>query len=232
MSVNTIKPGKQAPPGTLAVNDQTVPADYNQFWGKSNYDKSDRFHIDNLRMNLRDLARPNMFMCRCIPPSPIRTSDKYTNSSKNSGFSLIEDEFVTDLVKSTNIPSVEIGKIQISRMGNEIWVPGDSKFGDLSVTFYNDADLNVRSFFHQWHIMYVNNYYEGVSSYYPLAMDGTVIIEQLDNNFNVTYAIECRHAWPTTIGEIALSHETENSREEFQVTFAYSNYKIWTPKQG
>jgi hypothetical protein len=112
-------------------------------------------------------------------------------------------------------------------MNNEIHYPGDSKFGDCSVTFYNDSDCSVRAYFHAWQTFFVHNYQEGITGLYGITKKGRVIIEQLDSDYNVTYACELEDAWPTTIGEIQLSHETENSRQEFTVNFSYLRYTSW-----
>lgn len=173
-----------------------------------------RFHINNLRKQFRDLARPNMFVVRCSMPDGN------------------EDQFVTDMVKTASLPSVEIGKITLSRCGTDFHVPGDAKFGDLSVTFWCDADMGIRRWFHDWHIMFTSNYLKHITALPSVAKGGVVYVEQLDANYNITYACKFLNCWPAQIGDIALSHDTENSRSEFQVQFAYSYFEVYQPKKG
>lgn len=206
---NVIRPGRMIPPSSF-IRDKAYPGDLDDIGGDI-YDKS-KFSINKLVTGFRDLAKQNLFLMRCIPPS----------IDGSSG--LLEQEFISDLIKSASFPSVEVGKIPLIRSGNTMNIPGDSKFGDLSVTFWADEDQMVRSYFHMWHQMYVSNYNEYRAGYYPTTYKGSVIIQQLSADLSTTYAIKCVGAWPTSIGEITLDHDSEHVRQTFTVNFSYIYY--------
>jgi hypothetical protein len=219
MARDNISPDMSNPPRNLYMESdpegkepqQVFPGDVNRTEYQSEVERG-RFHINNLRKQFRDLARPNMFVVKCNMPG--------------GG----DEPFIIDMVKTATLPSVEVGKITLSRCGMDFNVPGDAKFGDLSVTFWADADMQVRKYFHDWHINFTNNYFKHISGLPNLAKAGTVFVEQLDSNYNITYACKFINCWPSQIGDIALSHDTENSRSEFQVQFAYSYFEIYQPK--
>jgi hypothetical protein len=206
---NVIRPERAISPDTF-VKSKIYPADFAEISGGS--DAKENFSVDSLVNSFRDLAKQNLFKVRCIPP-PV-----------NGSVGLAEQEFITNLIKSASFPSVEVGKIPLIRAGSVMNMPGDSKYGDLSITFWADEDHNVRSYFHQWHQMYVSNYNEFRGGYYPTTVKGRVIIQQLSSDFTTTYAIECIGAWPSSIGEITLDHESEHTRQQFTVSFSYIYY--------
>lgn len=162
--------------------------------------------LDTLKNLFRDLARPNFFEVEIV---------------NNSGQSL---EIVNTLVKSTTFPVYEVGKIKITRMGFNVDLPGDSIYGDFSITFHNDIDSKVRNYIKAWmDSINVSGNNQVIKSFAGIK-NSKVLVRQLDNNFKQTKQYDFRFIWPNKIGEIALSHETENATEEFAVDFSYSSY--------
>ena len=51
-------------------------------------------------------------------------------------------------------------------------------------------------------------------------------ILQLDNKFNIIFGIEFGFCWPTSLGELQLSQESDAQISEFPVTFKFSTYKV------
>jgi hypothetical protein len=126
------------------------------------------------------------------------------------------------LCRSTAIPECSIGFAPVAYMGREIKVSGDKTFADWTVTVYNDLDWNTRSFFEKW----VNGmlYHEGniTASMVHSTYFGNGKVIQLNRHDDpvpgATYKFE--GIFPTTLGEIALAYDSNNTVEEFTVTFA------------
>jgi hypothetical protein len=168
------------------------------------------YQVDRILGSFKDLAKPNLFKVTFDPPNALGA----------------EIDMKTQLfIKEAVIPSLSVSKVEIKRAGYSVKIPTDTKYGDCTLTFWNDVDYDIRMFFHKWHTLYINNYY--VSNQPPReALKSTFKIEQLDVNYNVVYCCKFNHAWPSDIGEIRLSHEDADNRETFTVKLEYSYFDV------
>ena len=171
--------------------------------------------VDRLKAGLRDLARPNLFKVDFVGPAVLGPSPAYSLMCKAASF-----------------PGMEVSQLTIPRAGNRVHVPGDTTFEEFTVTFFNDVDFEVRSFFHRWQRMFVSNWVDGFTGIVQGSFGNTVKVSQFDSNFDVTYTVELFNAWPNRVGGINLSMDELDSREDFQVSFSYTYYEIYSGKQG
>lgn len=189
-----------------------TPKDYVFSPKKPTYSpEAEKFHINQIKDGLRDLAKQNLFYVYFESPDshpPV--------------------EFLPHLVKSATFPSVEISKITIKRCGYDVHLPGDVNFGECQITFWADVDQNVRNWFHAWQLKHIACYERFLGSVPTVALTGKLYIEQLDPSYNVTYGVALSNVWPSTISEISVSHDNEHVRQEFSVNFAYSYYECYS----
>jgi hypothetical protein len=185
---------------------------------KSGIDPSS-FHINYLKSQLiRDLARPNLFKVNIVPPDDIYKKAEWQNI----------DKLITAFAKKADFPQISIKEYLLERAGQKLFIPtNEVNYGDVSITFINDSDFNLRSMFNNWQRVAIYNWEENKGSIPLLAMQGHVSIHQFDSQLNEVYAIELTNAWPQTISAIELSQDTENAVEEFTVTFKFTMHNIY-----
>jgi hypothetical protein len=165
--------------------------------------------VDRLKAGFRDLARPNLFKVDLHGPPVLGT-----------------DAIFSLMCKAASFPGMEVTQIPLPRGGNTVHLPGDTRFEEFTVSFYNDVDFAVRSMFHRWQRLFVSNWVDGFTGIVLENFNSTVGISQFDNNFNVTYYVQLFNAWPSRIGGINLSMEDLDNREDFQVAFSYTYYEV------
>jgi hypothetical protein len=145
-------------------------------------------------------------------------------SARTAGAGAI-DTSIEFMCRSTSIPSSSLGVAEVAYMGRAIKVAGDRTFDDWTVTIYNNTDFKLRKFFEAWSNGMLNNFaniteFQEDETYLA---DGYVL--QLDRNEGVMNTYHFRKIFPTVVGDIALAYDSNNSVEEFSVTFAV-NYWV------
>lgn len=179
-------------------------------------DKSRAFHVNYLKNQFRDVARPNLFKVKIVPPKPLLKDW----DSKKSG--------LLALASNAKFPEISIKEWVYERAGQKLHIPtNEMDYGDVSITFINDVDFNIRTLFNRWQRLALFNWERNLGAIPLLALSGEVIIYQYDNDLNPVYAIELINAWPQTISSIDLNQESENTAEEFSVDFKFTMHKIY-----
>ena len=141
-----------------------------------------------------------------------------------SGISSDLTEKFTFLCKAASQPSSNIGKIEIPYQGRMIPVPGDRTFEEYSVTVLNDAKYDLRDAFERWHNA-IDQFEEHAPQYDYDSLMVEMKFHQLDRSKQVIKTYTFTSAWPTVVGNIDVSSDSNDSVEEFQVTFAYLLWK-------
>lgn len=149
-------------------------------------------------------ARPNRYRVRIVGPQAGATVP----------------EKMLFLCKAAAIPASSIGPVEVAYMGRMVKIAGDKTFDDWTVTVYNDTTWDLRREFEIWMNGMLNHEanvtaFQNARDYHA---DG--IVEQLDRNESVIQTYTMRAIFPTSVGEITLGYDNNNSVEEFQVTFA------------
>jgi len=175
--------------------------------------KDGEFHIDFLKTQFRDLARPNYFKIKINPPSIL-------NSEWNNS--------LTVLAKSCSFPSIEIQNYELERAGSVLHIPSNKmNYGDFTVTFWNDVDFKIRTLLNRWQRLAVFNWQKDIGSQPLLALEGTITVYQFDSNHKEMYAITLDNCWPKSLSEIQLSYDNVDQAEEFSGTFVFTNHEIY-----
>ena len=175
-------------------------------------------------------ARPNLFEAS-INSFPTAISEAWDNSSEAEGGAF---KF---LCKSTALPASNLGSIEIPFRGRTLKVAGDRTFDDWTVTIINDEDFRLRTAFERWsNVMRQLDDATGVTN--PTSYMTDAFIQQLGRgpevgaasnnggNTSILRSYKFFDVFPVTVGEIALSYDTTDALEEFDVTFRYQYFTV------
>lgn len=197
---------------TLSFETEEFPKDINLTGGPGFGNRTDEFHVDYLKTQFRDIARPNYFKIKIDPPTVL--APEWNNR-------------LTMLAKSAVFPSIEISNYEFERAGFVLHVPTNKmNYGDLTITFYNDVDFEIRTLFNRWQRMALFNWQKDIGSIPAIAMAGKVTVYQFDAGHNPVYAVEVDNAWPKNISEISLDQDSTDQLETFSVQFVFTNHEI------
>jgi len=181
------------------------------------------FHINHLKNTLiNDIARPNMFKVKIKPPELISKKPEFNRA----------EELITALAKKADFPQISIKEYLLERAGQKLYIPtNEIDYGEVSITFHNDSDFLLRSFFNNWQRLAIHNWQENKGSIPLLALSSHVSIHHFDSNLKEVYNIKLTNAWPQTISAIDLSQDSENQLEEFSVIFKFTMHEIYKAYQ-
>lgn len=145
-------------------------------------------------------ARPNLF--RAIINFP--------------AFAGGNSELTSFMVKSAQIPDATVGNIPVNFRGRQVQIAGDRAFAPINLMVINDANFDVRNAFERWmNGIGQNQANKGLSNPSDYKVDW--ILEQLNKEQEVIKTYRFRGAYPTQVGAIDLSYDSENTIEEFSV---------------
>ena len=181
-------------------------------------------------------TRPNLFEVS-IPTFPSAISEAWAagDDSENGIFKF--------LCKATALPASNLGSIEIPFRGRTLKVAGDRTFDDWTVTIINDEDFKLRTAFERWsNVMSRLDDATGVTNPSSYMTDGYV--QQLgrgataatgtasEGESSILRSYKFFDVFPVTVGEIALSYDTTDALEEFEVTFRYQYFTIGNSAQS
>jgi hypothetical protein len=145
-------------------------------------------------------ARPNLFKVTMGFPSYV-TADV---------------SLASYMCKAASLPASTIGPIMVPFRGRQLQIAGDRTFEAWNITVINDTDFNVRDSFEQW-MNGINQHEENTGLTQPSSYMADMIVEQLDKDGTVKKKYDIRGTFPTSLGAIEVSYDTENTIEEFTV---------------
>ena len=128
------------------------------------------------------------------------------------------------LARSAQIPALTIGEIAVPYRGRQIFVPGDRTYDAWTLTIFNDTGYSIRSKLEGW-----ANQIQNIGS--VVEQDGSVYreaeVQQLSRaGSSVLRAYHLYGVWPTTIDEIDLAWDTNDTIDEYGVTFRFNYMTI------
>jgi len=145
-------------------------------------------------------ARPNLFKVTMSFPSYVTANV----------------ELASYMCKATSMPASTIAPIAVPFRGRQLQIAGDRTFDPWSVTIINDTDFNVRNSFEQW-MNGINQHKQNTGLTQPSSYMADMIVEQLDKDGTTEKTYNIRGTFPTNLGAIELSYDSENAIEEFEV---------------
>lgn len=127
--------------------------------------------------------------------------------------------------KGAQIPSKNIGLIELSFMGRKIKYHGDSTFEDWTVTVYNDRSFTIKRKLEIWGEI-INKVRDNISPIVSSAYKKDFSVFHLDEQENIIKEYKLVGAFPINTGDpIELGWDQNDTPEEYAITFAYD---YWT----
>jgi hypothetical protein len=169
-------------------------------------------NIDDFKANLiGGGVRPNQFRVTITPPAGIAI-----------GLDVRRTSF---LVKASTLPASTLGEIEVKFRGRSIFMAGDRTAPEAwTTTFYNDTDFMIKNAIERWSNG-INDFALNTGVVAPADYQTDLTVEQLDRDDTILKSYIFKNAWPTTIGSaIALDATTENTLEEFEVSWRYQHF--------
>lgn len=129
----------------------------------------------------------------------------------------------TFMCKSASLPGSTIGTVPLQYFGRELKFAGNRTFADWSVNVINDEDFAIRNSFERWmsgmnsHNLNVRNPIVTNPSTYTV----DALVKQYSKNGDVLKNYRFVGLFPTDISPIEVDWGSNDSIEEFSVSFAY-----------
>ncbi len=135
-------------------------------------------------------------------------------------------EQFTYLCQSTELPASTIGIVEVPYRGRIMKLAGDRTFADWTNTILNDSDFKIRTALESWIDMMDQPLTEGGASVSPLLYKTTAEVKQLDRNGHEIKTYKFHGLLPSEIGNIAMSYDTNDAVETFDVTWSYDYFTV------
>ena len=135
-----------------------------------------------------------------------------------------ETEDLAFLCRSTTLPAMNVGVVEVPFRGRKIYIGGDRTFADWTITVINDTNFKLRNAFERWSNG-INNATDGEGLTNPADYQVDAFVDQLDRNGATIKSYTLRGVFPTEIAAIELDYGTNDAIEEFGVTFAYQYFE-------
>ena len=182
--------------------------------------------IDDFKANVAsDFARPNLFQVDLAFPSGIINNASLVNLGKFT-------------VRAANLPSSQIGVIEVPFRGRVLKIAGDRTFEPWTITIQNDSGFALRNAFELW-TSAIQAYNENFTSAAGLgdADDSSgyfadMSVHQLARDIKdgekpkVLKSYKFYNVFPSNIAAIDLDYGNNDAIEEFTVEL---QTQYWTP---
>ena len=185
-----------------------------------------RGRIDDFKANVAsDFALPNLFQVDLAFPSGIINNASLVRLGKFT-------------VRAANLPSSQIGVIEVPFRGRTLKIAGDRTFEPWTITVMNDSKFKLRAAFEKW-----ASSIQGYAENFTVAMglgdrdDSTgyfadMTVQQLSRDIRagkapkVLKAYRFYNVFPSNIAAIDLDYGSNDAVEEFTVEL---QVQYWTP---
>ena len=177
-------------------------------------------------------ARPNLFEVELTFPS--FATDTTTTGDTDQTRTV--SELSIFMIKTANLPSSNVGVIEVPFRGRTFKIAGDRTFDVWTITVINDVDFSIRTAFEKW-MNAINKHDDNSGLINPAQYQKDAVVKQFGRssvasaNSSVTSpvatgpgdAIPVLKAYkfygifPTSVSAIDLSYDSTDSIEEFTV---------------
>ena len=159
--------------------------------------------IEDFKSKLRGGgARPNLFKATVNFP----------------GYAGGDVELTSFLCKTAQLPASIIANLDVPFRGRQLKIAGDRTFEPWTVTIINDTDFSIRNAMERW-MNGINGHQANTGLTNPVDYQADLVIEQLDKDSSILKTYNFRGCFPTNVGAIDVSYETNDAIEEFTVEF-------------
>lgn len=154
-------------------------------------------------------ARPNQFKVQLTFPALIGTPTEPQQL----------------LVTAAALPASNIGLVSVPFRGREVKLAGERTFDPWTVSVINDGTMSLRNKFENWS-NYMNGYLDNRGVTAPITYLQDMKVIQLDRNDTPIRTYTLIGAFPQSVGEVALSYNSNDVISEFSVTFQYQYFDV------
>jgi hypothetical protein len=116
------------------------------------------------------------------------------------------------LVKAAALPASNVTPIEVAFRGRTLKLSGDRTFETWTITVINDTDFAIRSAFEKWS-NYMNRLSNNTGTTDPALYQADAFVYQLNRDGSILRAYHFYDTFPTSIGSINLSYETDSIQE-------------------
>lgn len=144
------------------------------------------------------------------------------------GLSTGNEEGLTVRAQSVSIPATSIEPIEINYKSRKTYYSGrDGSANTLTISFLDDEAFTAYNYFQQWADNLLSNPVTGGGTTRSLYTAEVLLKTLATDSTSVTSTTRLKNAFPTEIGDVALSYDT-NEQITFDVTIQYDQ-KIFEP---
>jgi hypothetical protein len=173
------------------------------------------FNVAEFRANMiGEGARPNLFSVDLHFPTSV------TNGSASA-------QKATFMAKSAQLPGSTVGTVTVPYFGRELKFVGNRTFTDWTLTIINDEDFLIRNSVENW-LNLLNSHAGNVRSTTALAPSGYSVdasVTQYGKTGDTLKKYNFVGMFPVDLAAIDLDWGTNDSIEEYAVTFAFQYWE-------
>jgi hypothetical protein len=176
------------------------------------------FNVAEFRANMvGDGARPNLFAVSLVFPTGV-------TNGVGAG------QKVTFMAKAAQLPGSTIGMITVPYFGRELKFAGNRTFADWTLQIINDEDFTIRNAVESW-MNTINSHAGNVraaGSINPSSYSVDAEVIQYGKGGEELKRYKFVGMFPQDVSPIDLDWGSNDSIEEFSVTFAYQYWETDT----
>lgn len=133
-------------------------------------------------------------------------------------------ELTSFMCRAAQLPASTVEALPVPFRGRILNVAGDRTFEPWTVTILNDTGFEVRDSMERW-MNGINGHSANTGITNPVDYQTDLIIDQLDRDESVIKRYNIRGAFPTSVGDIALTYDNGGEVETFEVSFTYQYWE-------
>ena len=138
------------------------------------------------------------------------------------------------MCKAAALPAQNVASIDVPFRGRQFKVAGDRTIDNWTITVINDENFAIRNAMERWSQSIVDlatNQGQIAPTNYMSSADVFQYSRQKGDGESVGVLKQYKFVdiFPITVGDIALSYESGDAIEEFDVEFAVNNIEIFSP---
>jgi len=191
--------------------------------------------IDSFKNRLQQGgARPNLFEVSLAFPEEVEVNEDVK-----------KDDFRM-LIKGAQLPASNVAEVVVPFRGRQLKVAGDRRFDPWTITVINDGDFLLREAFERW-ANFIIKVSDGSGTIQPSAYMADLTVSQLgrspigdqnssglDNSakLSVLRSYKMKGCWPSNVSALDLSYDTQDTIEEFQVTWQVQYWEAYDSSGG
>ena len=169
------------------------------------------FNVAEFRANMvGDGARPNLFSVTLVFP---------TVAANGSA----AGQKTTFMAKAAQLPGSSVNSVTVPYFGRELKFPGNRTFQQWSLQIINDEDFTIRNSLESW-MNAINSHAGNVRNAAAANSNGysvDAVVNQYGKSGNIIKSYKFVGLFPTDVAPIELDWGSNDTIEEYGVTFDY-----------